>query len=274
MSAPDGVLKLGNTWSPSRQLGFSIFFQTPTDAVIDKTDKLNAVLMSLAFWLFLATSTAAGCLYKDEYYNDGQLSPSFPTLVRVFSIALIANGTLSLFPTGYCILICNIFKAKVIANQVWNVPLVMASIVFYSMSFEGYAFMMWAIGWSVAMFTVTARGSYLDHLHPKLACVPLAYIAAVAFVLVTLALASVENMVDAASTGFYASFAAACWFFGFITWSSMEGWAHVHQFGLYPDKRVWQFKGPQTMKIPLEKEVPGAWKGDVASDISAATSMH
>ena len=160
MSAPDGVLAVGNPWSIfSRQLGFSIFFQTPANTVVDKTDKLNAVLMSLSFWLFVMTATSAAYLYKDEYYNNGRLTPLFdPRLNRYWSIALIANGTLSLFPTGWCIFICNLFKAKVIANQAWNVPLVMASILFYSMSFEGYAFMMWAIGWSVAMFTVTARG--------------------------------------------------------------------------------------------------------------------
>jgi len=269
-------LAVGNPWSLSRQLGFSILFQTPTNAVVDKTDKLNAVLMSLSFWFFIVAAIAASVLYKDEYYNDGRLTPTFPLLVKYLSIALIVNGTLCFFPTGYCILICNIFKAKVIANQAWNVPLVMASILFYSMSVEGYAFMMWAIGWSVAMFTVTARGSWLDHLtwiHPALASVPLAYLAAVAFILATVALASVEEMADAQATGFYASFAAANWFLGYMMWSSMEGWAHVHQFGLYPDMRVWQFKGPQMVKIPLEKEVPGAWNGDTPATATSAMMM-
>jgi len=275
MPAPDGVLSPGS-FSISRQLGFSVLFQTPANAVVDKTDKLNAVLMSLAFWFFVATAIPAALLYKDEYYAGGKVTPTYPTTVKVFCIALIANGVPSLFPTGYCILICNIFKAKVIANQVWNLPLVIASILFYSASFEGYALFMWAIGWSVAMFTVTARGSYLDHLtwiHPKLASVPLAYIAAGAFILATPLLASLENMVDAQSTAFYTTFAAASWFLGFMMWSSMEGWAHVHQFGLYPDMRVWQFKGPQLMKIPLEKEVPGAWNGNTPAKTAASSLL-
>ena len=259
MSAPDGVLEVGNVYSLSRQLGFSIFFQTPANTVVDKIDKFNAVLMSLAFWGFVLTVVPAVYFYKPEYYQI-RLTPEYGLLSKILSVALIGNGALSLFPTGYCILICNIFKAKVIANQVWNVPLVMAAILFYNCTFEGYAFMMWAIGWSVAMFTVTARGSFLDHLgfiSPKLANVPLAYVAAVAFTGLTFLLASVKEMADSESTYFYASFAAACWFLGFMNWSSMEGWAHCHQFGLYPDKRVWQFTGPQVMKIPLDKEVPG-----------------
>ena len=41
MSAPDGVLEVGNAHNAGRQLGFSIFFKTPTNAVVDGTDKLN-----------------------------------------------------------------------------------------------------------------------------------------------------------------------------------------------------------------------------------------
>ena len=36
--------------------------------------------------------------------------------------------------------------------QAWNVPMLMAAIAFYMRSYEGYAFMMFGMGWSVAMF--------------------------------------------------------------------------------------------------------------------------
>jgi len=235
-----------------RQVGFCLFGKTPVGVVADKTDTVNAVLMCLGFWLFVAFAVAAACTYDPIYYMP--LTPTIPTLGKVWSVALIVNGVLSLFPTYYSVIICNIFKAKILANQVWNMTNVMASIVFYSMSFEGYAFMMFAMGWSVAMFTVTARGSWRSGI-------PIAYLADVAFIIVTPLLAVVDNMLDTRSTCFYCFFAAACWFGGFTVWSSFEGYCHVHQFGLYPDKRLWQWKGPVTVQVPLSKEVPAAWDG-------------
>lgn len=238
-----------------RQVGFCVFGETPKGMVANGTDWLNAILMALSFWWFVTFAVAAAGMYRREYYRP--LTASIPDLHKVWSVALIVNGVLCLFPTYYSIIQCNIFKAKVIANQTWNIVNVWASILFFSLSFEGYAFMMFAMGWSVAMFTVTARGSW--NTLPGVGTVPLAYAAAVLFVALTPAFAAVEDMADARSTGFYFCFAAANWFLGFTVWSSMEGYAHVHQWAIYPDVRLWQWTGPTTLQVPLSKEVPSAW---------------
>jgi len=231
-----------------RQFGYCIFGQTPTEAVADTTEKVNAVLVAASTWCFVAFAVVAAVLYKpgDVDMNKFIAPAVSETFNKVFAIAIIGNSSLSILPTSYNTLICNIFRAKVIANQVWCMVNLMAFIAFYTMTFQGYAFMMFAMGWSVSMFVITAKWA-------------LPYAAAVAFLIITPLLCIPKE----ATSGFYYAVMAACWMLGFMTWSSMEGYTHIHQFSLYPDARVWAWKGPVTIEVPTKKDVPTAWGEDV-----------
>merc|ERR1712048_1277544 len=110
--------------------------------------------MSACFWLFIICAVVAVALYEDgDTDYDNPLEPLLPeAVIKIWSVALIGNGILSLFPTFWCIFICNIFGAKVVANQAWNVANVFGSIMFFQMRYEGVCMMMFVMGWSVSMF--------------------------------------------------------------------------------------------------------------------------
>ena len=270
--ATPGVTRVGNPCGDGaahflcRQLGFCMWGQLPVGFNGENVDKLNAKLMAVAFWGFIATAIPAAALYKHEYYTT-PLEMSIKHMNQVFSVVLIVVGVPCLFPTYFSISLCDIFKAKIIANQTWNIINVWAGILFYSLSFEGYAMVMFSMGWSVAMFTVTARGSWrrlpdLWSALPDVGELPLAYGGAIAWIGVTFLIGALRNMGnDSRTAGFFICFAAANWFLGYVCWASMEGYAHVHQWTIYPDSRLWQWKGPQTLEVPPSKELPGSWDG-------------
>lgn len=119
------------------------------------------------------------------------------------------------------------------------------AIVFLNAPFEGFPLMCFGMGWSVAMFVVTAKWA-------------LPYTAAVGFLFFSV-LAGIPAASAGTITSYWASVYLASWLFGFCVWSSMEGYAHVHQFAFTPDYRLWQYKGPITMEIPSSKEMPKAY---------------
>jgi len=247
-----------------RQLGFCIFAHTPEGFVATKWDKINAILMASSFWLFLVTAVPAACMYPG---NDQESAigaslqgfraslPNYP-FFKIWCIAIAANSALSVFPTYWCITICNLFKAKIIANQAWCSALLFISISFLYQPFDGFSFMMFGMGWSVSMFTVTAGKVPNLWAHGNL----LAIAAAVGFVSLVPCLASTAAAAGTMTT-FHVFFFSACFFFGFMVWSSMEGYAHVHQFAVSPDARMLSWKGPIEVQVPMSSEVPEAWGG-------------
>lgn len=228
-----------------RQFGYCVLGQTPKDVVVDTLDRVNAVIMAGTTWVFFISAIAAAVVYEDGNFDEMYYKPKYEGFNRVVAIILIINGVLSMFPTFYSITICNIFKAKVLANAVWNVPLVMASIAFTGNTLRGTALMQFALGWSISMFVVTGAKEQ------RLLCYP----SAVAFVVFAFIFGATEVAVD-----FYPPFFVACFMFGFMAWNALEGYAHVDLFGRYPDQRVWLYSGPHTLECPPKSRVPSAYE--------------
>ena len=248
------------------QFNYCLFGETPVGCVIaNPADKFNAKLMAVMTWALFAsliavTITDSSSTIENSYgvFLRETLAGAGPDFLhgapwhKVWCYGLIINCVLSIFTTEYCILICNVFKAKPIANQAWCVPLMLIAIVFLNAPFEGYALMCFGMGWSVAMFVVTAKWA-------------LPYGAAVAFLFFSV-LAGIPAASAGVVTNYWASVYVASWLFGFCVWSSMEGYAHVHQFAFTPDSRLWQYNGPITVEIPSSKEMPQAYYTSIPSD--------
>lgn len=235
------------------------------NCIVDSVDKFNARLMALSTWLFFASTIMAACLYHwgkkwEEDWMGKTLRRSFylddmmPRGHEIWCYALCINALLSLFPTYYCIIICNTFKTKIIANQALNAPLLPIVITFYYNRFDALGLMMFGIGWSVAMFVVTAGKGQ-----------PLAYIAAGAFIVFT-PLCAITAANAGTMSNYQVFFNTACWFFGFMVWSSMEGYTHVHQFCIAPDARLYAWNGPVKIEIPNSKEVTTAYGYNLTSE--------
>jgi len=234
-----------------RQFGFCLFGSTPVDVECVPEDKFNAVCSAAGFWAFVGSSAYAASLYTAEEFTGAKLEPLYPTFALVWPIVIGINAlTCGIFPFSSSILICNLFKATIIANQAWNVPMLMAAIAFYMRSYEGYAFMMFGMGWSVAMF-------YQQNVLFRFDKSPLwwlPYAPSVLFIAASPFLA----MTTAASE-FQTAFFVACWFFGFTVWTSMEGYVHWHPFGGAPDARLNAYTGPAVLTFPPKHECPTAW---------------
>lgn len=169
-----------------RQFGYCLFCCIPPALdKVDALDKANAIMMSVCTWLTFACAGLTAYMYSDDPAQLGEaVNPRWPFANNVFAIILIVNGVLSIFPGYYSITISNIFKAKVFANGVWSVPLVMAAVAFFHKTggvgsdLQGHCFLEFGLGWSVCMFVCTGAREQ------KLLCYP----AGVAFTAIGLAL--------------------------------------------------------------------------------------
>ena len=251
-----------------RQFGYCLWAQSPEGQTVDTFDRINAYLMAgtdppsdfcippctllthglrLAsagtHWAFVFCAAMTYYLYKDGDLNAAYVG-TYPTVFKYFAYALIINGIPSMFPSSYNILIANIFQAKVFANAVWNVPLVMGAIALFEGNVTGVGLFEFALGWSVSMFVTTGAREN------KLMCYP----AAVVFTGIAIALAT-----PASAPACFPYLLAACYLFGFMIWDGMEGWPHIDVFGVYPDVRSWKWKGPEITYNPNKKIVPSAW---------------
>merc|ERR1712159_791369 len=75
---------------------------------------------------------------------------------KLWCVALSINGVLCMFPTYWCITMCNFFGAKIIYNQTWNTVMLPILLAYLHEPFKALPLMMFGMGWSNAMFTVTS----------------------------------------------------------------------------------------------------------------------
>jgi len=173
---------------------------------------------------------------------------------KLWCVALGVNCVLSMFPTFWSVTMVNFFKAKLIYNQTWTTVMLPLLIAYYYEPFKAFSFMMFGMGWSIAMFTVTSGRSPNFWKHGNV----LALGSGVFFTALIPYLGS-----SAARTGIMSDyqvwFNLAAYFFGFMAWSTMEGYPHVHQWQISPDERLLAWKGPVAVEFPDSKQMPAKW---------------
>ena len=206
---------------------------------------LPVALPRSTHWLFFLCAAIAYYLYEAGDLEVAYVG-MYPTVFKYFAYILIINGIPSMFPSSYCILIANIFQAKVFANSVWNVPVCMGAVTLLWANIRGVALAEFMLGWSVSMFVTTGAKEN------KLMCYP----AAVAFTGIALALA-----MPVSAPACIPFFMSACYLFGFMIWNGLEGYPHVDVFGIYPDIRTWKWKGPEMYFNPRKDVCPQAFEG-------------